>query len=112
MGMFDSVMVPCPHCGAHVECQTKDGPCDLELWPLHDAPDWAVKAIMDRAYHCGQCDGWFCVVDRDRPLEPPPPPQAIVRKVRPPENPRLNHHAAGVKGWPDDRVLFLSDLMP
>ena len=39
MGMFDSVMVPCPKCGERAEFQSKAGDCHLEIFTIDDAPD-------------------------------------------------------------------------
>lgn len=39
MGMYDTVMVPCPACGECAEFQSKSGDCKLETFSLEDAPD-------------------------------------------------------------------------
>ena len=39
MGMFDTVLVPCPNCGEKAEFQSKSGECLLEVFELKDCPD-------------------------------------------------------------------------
>lgn len=48
MGMYDSVIVPCPVCGIEQDFQTKSGPCSLESYTLADAP---ADALMDVNRH-------------------------------------------------------------
>lgn len=38
MGMYDTVMVPCPKCGAKAEFQSKSGQCRLDVYELDEAP--------------------------------------------------------------------------
>lgn len=35
MGMFDSVYIPCPHCGKNNEFQTKSGDCSLDNYSFY-----------------------------------------------------------------------------
>lgn len=38
MGMFDTVLVPCPKCGTENEFQSKGGDCSLNVYKLKDCP--------------------------------------------------------------------------
>ena len=38
MGVYDSVMVPCPRCGREVSFQSKSGPCELRDYKLDECP--------------------------------------------------------------------------
>lgn len=55
MGVFDSVMVPCPSCGTMAEFQSKGGDCNLAVYELADAPP-AVLADVNR-HGPATCDG-------------------------------------------------------
>jgi len=50
MGMFDSVMIPCPKCGNKVEAQTKSGDCILAVYDFpgsgeNPAPDCVMEDV-------------------------------------------------------------------
>lgn len=38
MGMFDSVIGKCPHCGEKVEMQSKAGVCNMEEYNIRQVP--------------------------------------------------------------------------
>jgi len=60
MGVFDSVMVPCPKCGQREEFQSKSGPCALAVYNLEDAPDSVLMNINRHApIACGKCGAVF-----------------------------------------------------
>ena len=60
MGMFDSVMVPCPACGAPFEAQSKGGECRLAIYQLDDAPADVLGDINRHApFECDQCHEIF-----------------------------------------------------
>ena len=62
MGMFDTVMVPCPTCGVQAEFQSKSGSCTLETYALDDAPDDVLLDVNRHApVRCQQCDALFAV---------------------------------------------------
>lgn len=70
MGMFDTVMVPCPECGQTVEAQTKSGDCILaiydfpELGAVKPAPDDVMHDVNRHApYTCPDCDTLFRVLE-------------------------------------------------
>lgn len=56
MGMFDSVMVPCPSCGEINEFQSKSGDCTLDVYSLDNCP---LDVIYDINRHspiyCQKC---------------------------------------------------------
>lgn len=43
MGMFDTVFVPCPHCGRMVEFQSKAGDCELKRYHISSVPPEIAK---------------------------------------------------------------------
>lgn len=109
MGMFDSVYVDCPHCGAKVEFQSKEWHCNLDSFSLSDAPVPVLYDIMNEPEHCERCDGWLALVDPAHPPGPRPRPNLQIAKVKTPPNPRV--HPQGMKWRPDNaRPFSYSDL--
>lgn len=70
MGMYDTVMVPCPTCGVQAEFQSKSGNCKLETYTLEDAPDDVLLDVNRHApLRCRACGAQFAVaVSGERPL--------------------------------------------
>lgn len=62
MGMYDTIMVPCPACSVQAEFQSKGGDCKLETYALEDAPD---DVLLDVNRHgptsCVKCSTLFRV---------------------------------------------------
>jgi hypothetical protein len=53
MGMFDTVMVPCPSCGKKEEFQSKSGECYLQVFELELCPaDILVDVNRHSPYTC------------------------------------------------------------
>lgn len=72
MGMFDSVYVACPRCGASTEFQSKAGECSLSIYSLDQAPpeiltDLYERGDVDIGERCPKCGHHFWV---KRPSEP------------------------------------------
>jgi hypothetical protein len=110
VGLFDSVMVPCPHCGKPAEVQSKaDDECYMRTFTLDTAPPVILSDIMNRPEHCMSCDGWFALVDPAYPPGHVPKPQLRVAAVRTPYNPRT--HFQGFKWWPDNEPFTYADLI-
>lgn len=63
MGMFDEVLMDCPHCGHENSEQTKAGKCTLATYTLSSAPS-VIKAAMDEdsPFHCQKCGGVYSVI--------------------------------------------------
>ena len=62
MGMFDTVMVPCPKCATRSEFQSKSGRCTLETYTLEDAPDDVLRDVNRHVpTRCPQCGTLFAV---------------------------------------------------
>jgi hypothetical protein len=62
MGMFDTVLVPCPECGTEEEFQTKSGDCLLATYTLEEAPPDVLGDINRHApATCGKCGTLFGV---------------------------------------------------
>lgn len=56
MGMFDTVMVPCPGCGTENEFQSKGGRCILATYSLENAPDDVLSDVNRHApTTCSSC---------------------------------------------------------
>jgi hypothetical protein len=62
MGMFDTVIVPCPECGTEHDFQSKGGDCILATYTLDDAP---ADVLADVNRHsprtCSKCGTVFDV---------------------------------------------------
>ena len=52
MGMYDSVMVPCPKCGTKIEFQSKGGNLDMMVYELDEAPSDVLSDINRHAPYC------------------------------------------------------------
>jgi len=64
MGMFDTVMVPCPECGEKHEFQSKSGECTLKKVDLENCPS-DMLADVNRHSPCACSCGIIFVVDLD-----------------------------------------------
>lgn len=54
MGLYDTVIVPCPTCGKEGEFQSKSGVCSLRTYKLADAPaDVLLDVNRHAPYACG-----------------------------------------------------------
>jgi len=56
MGMFDTVIVPCPKCGKQLEFQSKAGPCMLKRYNYKSVPPEIANSIDgdSETCSCGQ----------------------------------------------------------
>lgn len=61
MGMFDTVRIRCPRCGHVEEVQSKEGPCTLETFELHDAP-LTILGSLRPTRTCGSCERQFRII--------------------------------------------------
>ena len=62
MGMFDTVLVPCPKCGRKEGFQSKSGDCILAEYELADAPaDVLIGVNRHAPYRCADCGTQFLV---------------------------------------------------
>ena len=62
MGMFDTVLVPCPKCGTKEEFQSKSGECFLQVVELENCPpDIFADINRHSPYSCSNCDSTFQV---------------------------------------------------
>ena len=61
MGMFDSVRVPCPKCGAVWFAQSKGGDCILRTYDLADAPVDVLSDVNRHPMTCEECGEGFRV---------------------------------------------------
>lgn len=109
MGMFDSVMVPCPKCGKPLEFQSKADECAMNVWPLEKAPSHVLSDIMNEPIYHRTCGHWIALID---PRFPPPwrprPALRAVEVVAPADPPT---HPQGMRWWPGDREFTYADLV-
>jgi hypothetical protein len=62
MGMYDTVMVPCPKCHLKVEAQSKGGLCNLDVFEFGYAPEDVMSDVNRHApFTCGNCGTAFKV---------------------------------------------------
>lgn len=62
MGMFDSVMVPCPECGERSEFQSKSGDCTLAVYDLEVCPPDILGDVNRHSPNvCSKCSTVFQV---------------------------------------------------
>lgn len=59
MGMFDSLMLRCPHCDHLNEEQFKDGDCTLSMFTLDDLPKHLLPRFDGRSITCLACTKTF-----------------------------------------------------
>lgn len=60
MGMFDTVMVPCPRCGERSEFQSKSGDCLLQVYNLELCPQDVLGDVNRYAPNtCRKCGTKF-----------------------------------------------------
>lgn len=70
MGVYDTVMVPCPKCGGKYECQSKSGDCTLMTYELEEAPAEVLYDVNHHApYYCPNCNIKFGVQFEIRPAK-------------------------------------------
>jgi len=66
MGLFDSVMVPCPNCGTEGEFQSKSGPCMMDTYTLQDAPKEVLDDVNRHSpQRCSVCNSEYGVLLRN-----------------------------------------------
>jgi transcription elongation factor Elf1 len=56
MGMFDTVKFNCPQCGADQSIQSKAGPCWMEQFTVHDAPEEVMRDLFQQHVACSNCN--------------------------------------------------------
>lgn len=61
MGMFDSVMFTCPHCGKSTEVQSKDGRCILARYSQNGVPLVIAAGLEGSKEYCHECKKSFFI---------------------------------------------------
>lgn len=110
MGMFDSVLTPCPKCGVTMEFQSKAWNCDMDSYTLDNAPTAILWDIINDPQYHERCGQWVALIDPNYP--PPyqrPKPTLRAAKVKEPEN--STTHSQGFKWWPDGVGFTYADLV-
>jgi len=116
MGLFDSVYVPCPHCGAEVEHQSKaDQDPYMNRYTLDDAPAHILEDVLNQPTYCQTCGKWHALLHPSRPPGEPPPRLEGIRaaKVRTPRDEEIGIHSTQpfLRWWMTDRLPFtMSDV--
>lgn len=60
MGVYDTVLVKCPSCGAEMQFQTKSGPCTLGEYLLHTAPEDVMNDVNRHSpMECHGCNRFW-----------------------------------------------------
>jgi hypothetical protein len=59
MGLFDTVMVPCPKCGTRAGFQSKGGERKLLTYELNDCPPDVMGDLVHDSATCAQCGSRF-----------------------------------------------------
>jgi len=63
MGVYNTIMIPCPNCSEPYGAQSKSGPCNMDYFDLKDAP---IEVIYDANRHAPYvCDKCRCVFEVD-----------------------------------------------
>ena len=60
--MYDTVMVPCPECGALYGAQSKSGPCECETYTLDQAPGNVMLDVNRHSPFTCECGAYFVVL--------------------------------------------------
>lgn len=106
MGLFDSVMVPCPKCGVGQEAQSKSGPCLLGFFPLESAPADVMEDVNRHApFTCSACGTKFKVETVQRFTESLDGKYRTEPVGTPPQPKRPPFSITG----PKDRALYFID---
>jgi len=65
MGLYDTISIPCPKCGAWYNAQSKSGECTLKVMSLDEAIEDNDPALYDINRHapflCNVCYAYFRV---------------------------------------------------
>lgn len=62
MGVYDTVLVPCPKCGEVEQFQSKSGECLLDEYTLEECPeDILLDVNRHSPYTCEKCNTAFAV---------------------------------------------------
>lgn len=66
MGMYDTVLIPCPNCKAEQDEQTKAGDCLLNVYNINVLPPDIADRFAGREFHCDQCGTEFALARNER----------------------------------------------
>jgi uncharacterized Zn finger protein len=70
MGCYDTVLVPCPKCGARREFQSKGGDCKMAIYNLEETPMDVLTDVNRHApLRCESCGTLYKVGNGARPTE-------------------------------------------
>lgn len=101
MGMYDTVLVPCPLCSKEYYAQSKSGPCRLNEYELDSAPPEVLENVNRHApFTCETCETVFFV--RVTTL-------GIAVETVPEENSNIVANLIAEIDWMRDRLIETSD---
>ena len=69
MGLFDTILVPCPKCSEKMEFQTKSGDCSLRSFDLVSAPKNMMKDVNRHAPYKCSCGAEFQVKIKNKSVK-------------------------------------------
>jgi hypothetical protein len=70
MGLYDTVVVPCPNCGTKSYFQSKGGECVLETYELDEAPDDVMSDVNRHGpATCEKCHHVFDAPTRETEVQ-------------------------------------------
>jgi len=62
MGMYDTVLIPCPNCDVEYHAQSKSGSCVMDEYPITSVPANVAENINRHApFTCSACGQLFVV---------------------------------------------------
>ncbi len=62
MGVYDTVLIPCPKCGELYNAQSKSGECTLQVYDFNNAPPDVMANVNRHApFICFNCNAVFHV---------------------------------------------------
>lgn len=65
MGLYDTVLVPCPACELDYDAQSKGGHCTLTTYTMKDAPDDVYSDVNRHAPFICECGNMFDAPPRE-----------------------------------------------
>jgi hypothetical protein len=100
MGLFDSVLAPCPHCGNRIEFQSKEGECCMNVYNIDAAPTEVLTDVLNDPAYCRHCEKWSALYDPTFPPNAQPPrPNPRMVKLREPEKQYIHPHQSFLRWW-------------
>ncbi len=68
MGMYDTILVPCPKCGERYDAQSKSGECSLQVFSFEECPEDVMRNVNRHAPFVCECGTAFMVEFKPEPI--------------------------------------------